>query len=115
MGTFEAISVRNVSFAYNEGHNVLNNINFTFEKGRKYAIVGGSGSGKSTLIKLIMQYYNDYTGSIYCDAVDIRAIPKKALYGRLAMIHQKVFMFDDSLKTISRCIRTTVTMSSQRL
>ena len=49
MGTFEAISVRNVSFTYNEGHNVLNNINFTFEKGRKYAIVGGSGSGKSTL------------------------------------------------------------------
>ena len=98
MGTFDAISVRNVSFAYNEGHNVLNNINFIFEKGRKYAIVGGSGSGKSTLIKLIMQYYNDYTGSIYCDAVDIRAIPKKALYGRLAMIHQKVFMFDDSLK-----------------
>ena len=109
MGTFDAISVRNVSFAYDKVNFVyseetayqiqaLKDVNLEIKDGQFIGIIGHTGSGKSTLIKLIMQYYNDYTGSIYCDAVDIRAIPKKALYGRLAMIHQKVFMFDDSLK-----------------
>ena len=98
MEALKDISVRNVSFAYSEGKNVLDNIDFTFEHGKKYAIVGGSGSGKSTFIKLLMQYYSDYAGNIYCDGMDIRNIPKKVLYSRIAMIHQKVFMFDDTLK-----------------
>lgn len=103
------ISVKNVSFAYSEGKNVLHDINFTFERGRKYAIVGGSGSGKSTFIKLLMQYYDNYCGTIFCqdkeitdiknkDITDIKNIPREVLYGRMAMIHQKVFMFDDTLK-----------------
>lgn len=92
------ISVKGVSFAYNDDKDVLKNIDFTFKKGKKYAIVGGSGSGKTTLIKLIMQYYDNYSGEIYCGNRDIKSIPKKALYSKMAMIHQKVFMFDDTLK-----------------
>ncbi len=101
VGTLGNITVKNVSFAYNEGKNILHNINFTFEHGKKYAIVGGSGSGKSTFIKLLMQYYDNYCGTIFCqdkDIKDIKNIPREALYTKMAMIHQKVFMFDDTLK-----------------
>ncbi|SCL91760.1 putative multidrug export ATP-binding/permease protein [Sporanaerobacter sp. PP17-6a] len=52
----ERIDVKNLSFSYNDTQ-VLKNINFTFNKGYKYAIFGGSGSGKSTLIKLMTVRY----------------------------------------------------------
>lgn len=97
-GTIGDISVRNLSFAYDDGDNVLKDISFTFKEGKKYAIVGGSGSGKSTFIKLIMQYYDNYTGEICCNGTNIKKINKKDIYSRMAMIHQKVFMFDDTLK-----------------
>lgn len=97
-GAIGDISVRNLSFAYDNGDNVLKDISFTFKEGKKYAIVGGSGSGKSTFIKLIMQYYDNYTGEICCNGINIKKINKKDIYSRMAMIHQKVFMFDDTLK-----------------
>ena len=97
-GALGDICVKNLSFAYEDENDTLKNINFTFEEGKKYAIVGGSGSGKSTLIKLIMQYYSNYKGEIYCGDTDIQKIQKKSLYSKMAMIHQKVFMFDDTLK-----------------
>lgn len=97
-GALGDICVKNLSFAYEDENDTLKNINFTFKEGKKYAIVGGSGSGKSTLIKLIMQYYSNYKGEIYCGDTDIQKIQKKSLYSKMAMIHQKVFMFDDTLK-----------------
>lgn len=76
----------------------MDNINLTLEKNKKYAIVGESGSGKSTLIKLLMRYYNDYSGSILIDNNDLKSIYSSDLYKNISMIQQNVFMFDDSIK-----------------
>lgn len=83
------ISLRNVSFKYDD-RTILKNVSATFEKGKKYAILGKSGSGKSTLLKLLAGYYPEFEGEICTD--EIAALPD-----RLAMIHQKTFLFNDSV------------------
>src|SRR5699024_8363526 len=56
----KGIEFRNYSLTINKP--ILKDINYTFETGKKYAIVGGSGSGKSSLIKSVLGYYHDYSG-----------------------------------------------------
>ena len=93
-----SIEFKNLDFSYTNDRKALNNINLTFEKNKKYAIVGESGCGKSTLIKLLMRYYKDYNGDILIDNKDIHKIFSNDLYKNMSMIQQNVFMFDDSIK-----------------
>lgn len=98
-GCYEkAIQFSNVSFAYEEERPILNGTELTLEKGKKYAIVGASGSGKSTLLKLLLRYYEDFDGQITIDGVDNRKIKVESLYNLMSVIHQNVFMFDDSIE-----------------
>lgn len=98
IGGFEkGIEVRGLSFAYGD-RNVLHDVNLTFQKGKKYAVVGRSGSGKSTLLKLLLRYYGGYEGEIRIDGREIREISCVSLNRLCAVIHQNVFLFDDTLK-----------------
>ena len=92
------IEIKDLDFSYTNDRKALNNINLTFEKNKKYAIVGESGCGKSTLIKLLIRYYKDYNGDILIDNKDIHKIFSNDLYKNMSMIQQNVFMFDDSIK-----------------
>lgn len=91
------ITYKNVSFLY-DNQRALHNINIEFEKGKSYAIVGVSGSGKSTLLKLLMGYYNTFTGSIKIDDVDISKLEGKSLCDIISIIEQEVFIFDDDIQ-----------------
>ena len=93
----QKISFRNVSFGYEEGRQILKGVSVTFEKGKKYAIVGSSGSGKSTILRLLLRYYDDYSGEILLDNREIRTISESSLRNQCALIPQNVFMFDDTL------------------
>jgi ABC-type bacteriocin/lantibiotic exporter with double-glycine peptidase domain len=86
----ERISLRGVSFRYTD-RSILKNVSVTFEKGKKYAIIGKSGSGKSTLLKMLAGYYHEFDGDIYTD--ESAAIPDG-----VAMIHQRTFLFKDSIR-----------------
>ena len=92
------ISFRNVSFGYEEGKNVLTDVNVVFEAGKRYAIVGPSGSGKSTLLNLMMHGSDDYQGSISIGGKELREISTESLYDNIAVVQQNVFMFDASIK-----------------
>ncbi|MGN0143688.1 MAG: ABC transporter ATP-binding protein [Clostridium sp.] len=94
----DKIEIRNLTYSFDNNRNILENINLDLHKGKKYAIVGGSGSGKSTLIKLILGYYNNYNGNIYIDGIDNRKIKRKSIFNICSIIHQNVFMFDDTMK-----------------
>ena len=60
--------------------------------------MGASGCGKSTLIKLMMDYYTDFSGQITMGGQDIRDIDRRDLYHQMAMIQQSVIMFDDTFR-----------------
>lgn len=86
----------NFSFDNNEDY-VLRDINFIFEKGKSYAVVGMSGSGKSTLLSLLSGYYDNYSGEIYIDDVEIRDIDEKAIGELISIVQQESFIFDDTI------------------
>lgn len=77
----------------------LKNITYTFKQNGKYAIVGGSGSGKSTLLKIIMGYYDEYQGSVLIENQEIRDISRESLYSHISIMHQGVFMLDDTFRS----------------
>ena len=91
------IRLRNVSYSYDEKNQVLTNINFTFKKNKKYAIVGSSGGGKSTLLQLIAGNLINYKGSIVFDNKEINNITFKSLYSIMSILYQDTFLFDDTI------------------
>ena len=67
----ELLKLDNLKFSYGTNQ-VLRGINYTFEKGKIYAIVGKSGAGKSTLLSLISGLVDPDEGAVYCDGEDLR-------------------------------------------
>ena len=96
--TVTPLRIEKISFSYSSGQPVLFHLDYQFEAGKKYAIVGGSGSGKSTLLRLLMGYFNQYEGGIFCGEKRQTELDKKSLYRHITMIHQRVFLFDDTLR-----------------
>ncbi len=92
------ISLKNVSFGYEEGKEILHDINAEFAAGKSYAIVGGSGSGKSTLLNLLMNPGADYSGQIRMDGRELRTIDPDAIFGIISLIQQNVFVFNASIR-----------------
>ena len=92
------IVLEDLSFAYEADKPVLEGINFTFQAGKRYAIVGASGSGKSTLLHLLMAAYPGYQGGIYLDGTELREINSEALYEIISVVQQNVFIFNASIR-----------------
>lgn len=94
------ISVKDVSFSYEEGKEVLHDISFDFEAGKSYAIVGASGSGKSTLLNLIMSSAcgAEYSGRIMWDNVDLKESSSDSFFDQVSSIDQNVFVFNSSIR-----------------
>ena len=100
-GTFDGetkvkgkVEFRNVSFRYPDAEmNVLENINFTVEKGQTIAFIGSTGSGKSTLINLIPRFFDATFGEIFIDDVNIKEYSQKALNKKLGFVPQKGILF----------------------
>lgn len=94
-----ALSFENVRFAYTEeGGDVLRNVNLTFKKGEKVAVVGPTGSGKSTLVKLAARFYDPSEGRITLDGVDIASITLDNLRHRLAVVLQDAYLFEGTIR-----------------
>ena len=94
----EKIEIKDISFSYNEKDIILDEVSVSFDKGKKYAIVGKSGSGKSTLLRLMMGYYSNYTGDISIDDKNYEDLNKSSIFNNIAIIHQDVYMFSKTLE-----------------
>ncbi len=86
--TFDA-----VTFSYDEGHPVLEDVNLTIEPARTTAFVGSTGSGKTTIVKLLLRFYDPDTGSIRIDGTDIRTLEQANLRNLMSLVSQDVFLF----------------------
>ena len=103
-GAFDAdmtgdIRFEDISFAYEEGHPILNDINIDIPSGSTLGILGGTGSGKSTLMLLLDKLYEipEGSGRITIGGVDIRDIRTEHLRKNIALVLQEPYLFSRSL------------------
>ena len=92
-----AISVKDVSFAYEGDLAVLHHVNLQVQPGETIAIVGPSGGGKSTLCQLIPRFYDVTEGSICIDGQDVRHVTQKSIHENIGIVQQDVFLFADTI------------------
>ena len=87
------LDFRHVSFGYQQGRPVLQDISFAVEPGEMVGVVGRSGSGKSTLVSLIGRLYEADSGQILIDGVDTRQMSTRQLRRQIGMVPQDPFLF----------------------
>lgn len=89
------IDIKDLSFEYEEGKNILNNISLSVKKGEKVAVLGRSGVGKSTLVKLLTGTYTNYKGEI----IVLDKKPSETMLGtEISLLNQKPYLFDMTIK-----------------
>ena len=91
------IDINHISFGYDNGAEVLTNIDLHIKSGEFIGLVGRSGVGKSTLINLIMRMYDVEDGNICIDGVDIRDISQEALRSQMGVVLQETFLFSGTI------------------
>ncbi len=87
------ITYDHVSFHYNDGADVLKDINVTVEPGTTLALVGSSGGGKTTMCHLLPRFYDVSEGAVRIDGMDVRKITQESLRRHIGIIQQDVFIF----------------------
>jgi subfamily B ATP-binding cassette protein MsbA len=92
------IELRDVSFAYRPGENVLNRMSFVAEPGKVTALVGPSGGGKSTVLSLLLRFYEITQGEILIDGQSISSVSRKSLRSQTAYVGQDVYLFRDTIR-----------------
>jgi ATP-binding cassette subfamily B protein/subfamily B ATP-binding cassette protein MsbA len=86
-----------VSFAYEPGHPVLQDIDFVASPGETVAIVGPTGAGKTTMMNLLIRFFDPDSGAITIDGVDLRDMRHRSLREQIAMVLQDPFIFPVSI------------------
>ncbi|MFB9277593.1 ABC transporter ATP-binding protein [Cohnella cellulosilytica] len=91
------VSFQNVTFAYQDGIPVLEQLNLSIEPGQTVALVGTTGVGKTSLASLINRFYDPQAGSIQVDGIDIRDVTLASLRDNISMVLQDTFLFDGTV------------------
>jgi ATP-binding cassette subfamily B protein len=91
------VRFQNVCFSYEDGVQILNNVNFTAKPGDTYAIVGPTGAGKSTIVNLISRFYNVDSGTITIDGTDISRVTLSSLRKQMGIMMQDSFIFSGTI------------------
>lgn len=103
------IEFSNVSFVFDDGTEVLNNINLLFDAGEHVAITGPSGAGKSTLISLMPRFNDPTSGTITIGGHDIRDMRLQDVRGMFGVAFQDAFLFNSTILDNLRYARPTAT------
>jgi ATP-binding cassette subfamily B protein len=91
------IDFNHVTFSYERGVTVLNDLNFSVQAGKSLAIVGATGAGKSSIINLITRLYDCQGGEILIDGVDVKELDLNSLRKQVGVVLQDVFLFAGSV------------------
>ncbi|MDN6196434.1 MAG: ABC transporter ATP-binding protein/permease, partial [Atopostipes suicloacalis] len=92
------IEYKNISFSYEEGKEILENIDMEIKVGETVAFVGPSGVGKTTLVNLLPRFYELDKGQILIDGIDIKKMTMQSLRKQIGVVQQDVFLFNGSIR-----------------
>ncbi|MCL6457479.1 MAG: ABC transporter ATP-binding protein/permease [Gorillibacterium sp.] len=91
------VTFDNVTFAYDPGTNILENLSFEVEPGESIALVGPTGAGKTTVVNLISRFYNVTDGQIRIDGHDISQVSLRSLRSQMGIMLQDSFIFSGTI------------------
>lgn len=91
------VEFKNVSFSYDQGNPVINDISFRVGPGERVAIVGPSGAGKTTLLALVLRFYRPTKGEIYFDGLPASHYELVSLRNRIAYVSQSTRLFSGTI------------------
>lgn len=91
------VQFKDVTFAYNEGKNVLKNITFEAKKGQTVALVGHTGSGKSSIMNLLLRFYDIQQGDILIDGESIYDQSRQTLRKQMGIVLQDPYLFSGTI------------------
>ncbi|HOZ37596.1 MAG TPA: ABC transporter ATP-binding protein [Anaerolineaceae bacterium] len=92
------VRFEDVCFYYNQGEDVLTDINLDVPAGSTIALVGPTGVGKTTLVSLIPRFYDVIEGKVSIDGVEVREIELDQLHQSVSMVLQDVFLFHGTIR-----------------
>lgn len=92
------ISIKDVTFRYDNKESILENFNLDIKAGKMVALVGPSGGGKTTVCNLIPRFYDYESGKIFIDGVDISTVTLKSLRENIGIVQQDVFLFTGTIR-----------------
>ncbi len=102
-----SIELKNITFAYGNGVEVLHNVSLVAQKGKKVALIGPSGSGKTTLAQMMVGFYPVHSGEVLYDGIPIEKIGLPIIRGNVALMLQQSLFFNDT-------IRMNLTLSKEK-
>ena len=108
------VEFKNVTFAYEEGKNILENVSFKVNPGESVALVGPTGAGKTTIVNLISRFYNLNGGQILIDGQDISKVTLHSLREQMGIMLQDSFIFSGSIENNIRYGKLDATMDEIR-
>ena len=91
------VELRNVTFSYEKGKEILKNVSIEAKKGELIAIVGPTGAGKTTIINLLTKFYDIDSGEILIDGKNIDEITRESLRKTVAIVLQDTYLFSESV------------------
>jgi ATP-binding cassette subfamily B protein len=100
-----SLTVRDVSFGYADGTDVLREVSLELAPGERLALVGPTGAGKSTLAKLMVRFYDPRDGEVGFGGVDLRDATLSSLRERIVVVPQEGFLFFGTIRENIRVAR----------
>ena len=86
-----------VSFFYKEGEPVLKDISIYAGVGETVALAGHTGSGKSSLMNILLKFYNNQSGHIYIDGMDLQELDDRAIRSHIGIVLQEPYLFTGTI------------------
>lgn len=104
-----AIVFDRVVFTHADGTRALDGVSFRVRPGSTLALLGPSGAGKSTIVQILLRFYDAQEGEVLMDGVPIRALPRKAVRGQIAVVMQEPFLYSKTIRENIRFGRRSAT------
>ena len=95
---FGELALKNIFFGYETDKPVLIDVNITFPKGSKTALIGRNGSGKTTIINLLTRLYDPVNGKVLLNGVDISMISLQEYRNMVFVVSQQIYLFNDTIR-----------------